>query len=175
MKGEEMRLRRIILLLEVVIVILTIMLSAGVGYAIETDNTLKIIDNEGLMPEQTDFKVQFTGEPKYKGEGVATLKLTGPTTATMNVTELKKVGDSATAIWTIENTSNDLYAEIDTIVTNTNTEYFDVKVTVSDSTLRPKTGKTTVKITVELIKSPINNDEKANISTKIVANPIIYN
>ena len=166
-----MRQERIILLLVIVMVVLSILLITGVGYAVETDNTLKISDNALLSPEQTDFKIAFTGEPTYTGKGVATLKLTGPTTATMNITGLDVIGDSVTATFTIANKSNYIYADIDAKVTNTNTEYFNVTSTLSESTLEPITGKATIKITVELIKLPIDNDENATICTNLVANP----
>lgn len=166
-----MRPERIILLLVVIVVILSILLITGIGYAVETDNTLKISDNALLSPEQSELKIAFTGEPKYTGNGVAILKITGSTTATMNITGLDTVGDSVTAIFTIANKSNDIYAEIYTKVTNTNTEYFKVTSTLSDSIIKPKTGKTTLKITVELIKSPIDNEENTDICTNIFANP----
>lgn len=166
-----MRQERIILLLVAVVIVLSILLITGVGYAVETDNILKISDNALLSPEQSDFKVAFIGEPRYTGKGVATLKLTGPTTATMNITGLEAVGDSVTAIFTIANKSEYIYADIYTKVTNTNTEYFNVTSTLSESTMKPKMGKTTLKITVELIKLPIDNDVKATICTNIFANP----
>lgn len=102
---------------------------------------------------------------------VATFKQTGATTVTMNIIGLKSVGDSVTAIFTIANKSNDIYADIYTKVTNTNTEYFNVTSTFSESKIKPKAGTTTLKITVELIKLPIDNDEKAFICTNIFANP----
>ena len=140
----------------------------------ETDNTLRISENALLAPEQSDFKVAFIGEPTYIGDGDAILKITGDTTATMNITGLKTVGDSVTAIFTIENKSNDIYADIYTEVTNTNTEYFNVTSTLSESRMKPKTGKTILEITVELIKLPIDNDVNAAICTKIFANPRYY-
>lgn len=166
-----MRPKKIILLLEVVVVILTILLTTGVGYAIETDNTLNISEKEVFVAKQSDFKVRFTGEPRYTGKGVAKLNLTGETTATMNISGLKSVGDSLTTIWEIENKSRDLYADINTSVRNTNTEYFNVTSKVSNSILNPKNGKTTIEITVELIKLPIEKDEKADICINITAKP----
>ena len=159
-----MRQEKVILLLVVVMVVLTILLITGVGYAVETDNIL-------LSPEQTDFKIEFCGEPTYNGIGVATLDITGPTTATINVTELGNVGDSITAIFTLANKSSSIYADIYTKVTNTNTEYFNVTSTLSESKIGPQTGKTTIEITVELIKLPIYNDESADICMNIFANP----
>ena len=92
----------------------------------------------------------------------------------MNKTGLKAVGDSIKAIFTIENQSNNIDAEIKTKVTNTNTEFFDVSTSLSEYIINHKEGKSILTITVELIKLPIENDEIAYISTDIIANPI-YN
>lgn len=170
-----MRKERTILLLLVVVIVVSILLMTGVGYAVETDDILIINDNAFFVPEQSEFRIEFTGEPTYTGSGVATLKLTGPTTATMDITELNSVGDSVTAIFTIANKSNYIYADIYAEVTNTNTEYFKVTSTVSENRIEPKTGTTTLKLTVELIKLPVDNDENAAICTNIVANPVDCN
>jgi len=167
-----MRQDRTIILLVIILVVLSILLMTGVGYAAETDSMLKISDNPILLPEQTDFKIEFLGDPKYTGNGVAKLKLTSPTTATMDITGLKKTGDSVTAIFTIANKSNNLHADIYAKVTNTNTEYFKVTSILSESTIKPKVGKTTLKITVELIKLPIDREQKSDINVSVSANPI---
>ena len=166
-----MRQERIILLLVVVVVILSILLITGVGYAVETDNTLKISDNALLAPEQSDFRVGFTGNPTYIGDGVAILKITGPTTATMNITGLDSVGDSVTCIFQIENKSSYLYADIYAQVTNTNSEYFKVTSDISENNIKPRKGTSNIKITVQLIKLPINSVEKTAICVNIFANP----
>lgn len=169
-----MRREKTIILLVVLLVVLLIVLMTGIGYAAETSDALKINDKPLLLSEQSDFKIEFTGEPTYKGKGVAKLKLTGPTSATMNITELNSVGDSVTVRFTIANKSSDLNADIYTKVTNTNTEYFKVTSTLSESTMKPKTGKTILEITVELIKLPIDREQKANIGINISANPRYY-
>lgn len=169
-----MRQERIILLLVVIVIVLSILLVTGVGYAVETENTLKINDNPILLTEQSDFKIEFIGEPTYTGKGVAKLKLTGPTSATMNISELNSVGDSVTAEFTIANQSNNLYADIYVKVTNTNTEYFSVTSILSDSTMQPKKGKAIIKITVKLIKLPIDREQKSNVGINISANPRCY-
>lgn len=166
-----MKQERIILLLVTVVVVLSIILLTGVGYAVETENTLKISDNVLLEPGQSDFMVVFSGEPTYRGKGVAKLNITGTTTATINITELKSVGDSVTAIFTIENKSDYLYADIDAKVSNTNTEYFSVTSRLEESRINPKNGKTTLEINVKLIKLPIYKEEKASICINIFAYP----
>jgi len=125
-----------------------------------------------MTPAQSDFDIEFTGNTSYTGEGKCAVSLTGATTATINISELEHVGDSVTAIFTIANKSNDLFAEIDVKVTNTNTEYFNVTSRLSDTILNARTGITTLEITVELIKLPICNNESANIGASILAKPI---
>ena len=166
-----MRKERIFLLLVTVVIVLSILLITGVGYAVETDNTLKISDKISLEPGQSDFNVEFSGEPTYRGNGLAKLRITGATTATINITELKDVGDSVTAIFTIANKSNYLYADICAEVTNTNTEYFNVTSKLLDSKINPKNGKTTLEIKVQLIKLPIYKEEKSSIYINIFAYP----
>lgn len=169
-----MRQEKIILSLVVLIALLSMMLLTGVGYAAETGKTLKISDNPLLVVEQRDFKIAFSGNPTYIGDGIAILERKGSTTATMNITGLKAVGDSVTAIFTIENQSNNIDAEINTKIFNSNTEFFDVSTSVSEHIINHKGGKAIIKITVELIKLPIEKNETAYISTDITAKPI-YN
>ena len=169
-----MRQEKIILSLVMLLALLSMMLITGVGYAAETEKNLKINDNTLLVSDQNDFKIAFSGNPTYKGDGTVILKITGPTTATMNITGLKAVGDSVTAIFAIENQSNNIDAEIKTKVSNSNTEFFDVSTSVSENIINNKDGKAIIEITVELIKLPIKNTETAQISTKLIAKPI-YN
>ena len=88
-----MRQDRIILLLVVAVVILSALLVTGVVYALETDNII-VSDNPQLTAEQSDFKIEFMGEPTYSGKGVTELKITGSTTAEINVTGLNNVKSS---------------------------------------------------------------------------------
>ena len=64
-----------------------------------------------------------------------------------------------------------MYADISTKITNTNAEYFKVTGILSKSTISPQIGETTLKITVELIKLPIDREQKGNINISISANP----
>lgn len=167
-----MKKETIILLLVIVVFIL---LMTGVGYAVEVDETLIISDNTRLLSEQADFNIEFTGKPTYTGEGAAILTLTGPTSATLDITELNSVGDSVTAVFTIRNNSNDIYADIYTKTKNTNTEYFKVTSTLSKNRITPKKGTATLQVTVELIKTPLNKEEKTDICANIFASPVNFN
>ena len=167
-----MRQEKIILSLVMLVLVLSIILMTGIGYAAETGNTLKISDNPLLILEQDDFKIEFDKNPTYIGDGIAEVKMTGPTNAIIDITDLKEVGDYVTVIFVIENKSNSICADIKTKVTNTNTQFFDTRVSLSESILKPKIGKTILELTVELIRLPIKNDETSYISIDIMANPI---
>ena len=170
-----MRQEKIILSLVMLVVLLSITLITGVGYAAETGNTLKISDTPSLIiEEQDDFKIEFDKNPTYIGDGTAKIEMTGPTNATMDITNLKSVGDYVTVIFVVENKSNSICADITTKTTNTNTEFFDITTSLSESIIKPKTGKTTLEVKIELIKLPIKKEEKSYFSIDIIANPI-YN
>lgn len=169
-----MRQGKVILSLVMLAIVLSIILITRVGYASESGNTIKISDNPLLIEEQDDFKIEFNKNPTYIGDGIAKVKMTGPTNAIIDITNLKEVGDYVTVIFTIENKSKTMCADIITKVTNTNTQFFDVRASLSESILKPKTGKTFLELTVELIRLPIKNDETSYISIDVIANPI-YN
>ena len=166
-----MRQEKIILSLMVFLIILSIFLFTGIGYALETDNLVISDSSNTLMQQSTGFNIAFSKETSFIGTGNAKLEVTGLTTANINISDLKMVGDYVTAIFTIENSSRDIDAELEANVRNTNTEYFKVTSLLSDRTIEAKTGKVTLEITVELIKLPIEREEKTAISTSIVATP----
>lgn len=161
---------RIVLLLVMITVVLLIFLMTGIAYAIETDTILKINDSELLISESPEFKVVFTGEPTYSGNGEAEVFLINDTEATMNITGLKNVGDIVTVMFTVSNKNNDIDVELNTRITNTNTEYFKVTSNLSEEILKSRTGATNLSVMVELLKLPVKNSENTNISIDIIAN-----
>ena len=169
-----MRQEKIFLSLVMLALVLSIILATGVGYATETGNTLKISDKPMLIEEQEDFKIEFNKNPTYLGNGSAKVEITGPTKANIDISNLNAVGDYVTVIFVIENKSNSLDADIKTKVTNTNTQFFDVTTSLSESIIKSKTGKTIMRLTVKLIKLPIEKDETSYISIDVIASPI-YN
>ena len=166
-----MNSEKVILSLVTILVLLAILLVSGVGDAAETDGGIKISDNILTTPTIKDFCVEFSEDVLCYGEGLIQLNITSSTTATINITQLEKAGDLAFAIITIKNKSEYLYADICAEVTNTNKEYFNVEATLSESKINPQNGETKLKISVELIKTPIEKEEKASIGMKISALP----
>lgn len=166
-----MKQQKVIFLLLVITVSLIIALSTGIGYATGFENSLRIEENQMTFPEYNDFRVGFTGNTSYEGNGKAELKTTGPVSGIMNVTGLNKRGDYVIGIFKIKNTSHDLYALLSESFTNSNPEYFDVTVTLTDYDLQPKRGEAELRIKVELIKTPINKPESSRICVYIDATP----
>lgn len=162
-----MKQQKLIFLLLLVTIVLSILLATGIGYA---DN-IEITDERIASPEHSDFKVEFTGKTSYAGDGIADVNITGKTTATMNITGLKKAGDSVTVTFNVKNTSNDFYAVLSKSITNSNTEFFKVTTTFEEDKIGPKGRKTEIHINVKLIKTPIYKDESAVISVKVTATP----
>ena len=88
----------------------------------------------------------------------------------MNVSKLSAKGDTATATYTIENTSADLSAVLSATTTNSNTEYFKVTQNIAKATIGHG-ETTTITVTVELIKTPIIDGIESTIGVIIDANP----
>ena len=160
-----------------VILVLAIVLVA-VGFAAIQTVSLNIEDSSAqATPDQSNFTVNFTGTPTTSGSGTTTAKIseTDALKATMNVTGLTAKGDTATATFEIENTSADLSAALSVVdpITNTNTEYFDVTYNIADPVIgvNETKSKTTITVTVELIKTPITQDETTTIGLTINAEP----
>ena len=166
------REKTILSLVIILFMILLILFATGIGYAAQSDNILETESYEYFSWYRTDFNVVFSGQPTYKGNGLAEVEITGHRTAIFNITELNKVGDFVTVIFTLENQSSNMDAEISVDIINTNTEYFKVTSRVENSKISSRNGKTTVEVEVELIKLPIGGDEKSDIGIKILAEQI---
>lgn len=153
--------------------IVVAVLALGIAYAAITSVTLNVNGNVTATPDQGNFKIAFdnvNNKPTFSGTGAATLTIVDGTHATMEVTGLTKVGDAMTATFTINNTSDDISADLVATPSNDNTEYFTVTATLGATTIGPKTGTTTVTVQVECIKTPIV-EQKATIGVAIVATP----
>lgn len=163
-------------ILTAVVVFLAVVLVA-VGYAAITSVNLKISGSAKAEGQQTNFSVEFTGTPTTGGDGTttATLSTTDKKAATMNVTGLTAKGEKATATFTVKNTSADLSANLAATATNDNETYFKVTYAIANPTTIAKDGTTTITVTVELLKTPIQETEAeltANIEVLLTATPV---
>ena len=167
MRGREAKVVGGVLLLAVILV--------AIAYAAITNVTLNINGTSKSQANQTNFVVQFVGEPTTGGKGTttATIDKSKRTEGTVNVEGLTAKGDTATATFTVQNSSQDLSADLTAKATSSNEDYFEVRCKIDDTTL--KAGATTkLTVTVELLKTPIDEtkeDLSTNIGVSITAEP----
>ena len=156
-------------------VLLLAVILVAIAYAAITNVTLNINGTSKSQANQTNFVVQFVGEPTTGGKGTttATINTAKRTEGTMNVEGLTAKGDTATATFTVQNSSQDLSADLTAKATSSNEDYFEVRCKIDDTTL--KAGATTkLTVTVELLKTPIDEtkeDLSTNIGVSITAEP----
>lgn len=144
----------------IIILIIIAMLFIGKAYA-----TPSIIGN------QMEFKVRFSGNAIISNKEKVKASITNETNATINVTGLTMKENIETVSYIVQNTSRDLYADLSVNTTNNNKEYFNVTTALDKNSLsNGEATKITVKI--ELLKEPINVEEKAVIGIQLKAIPI---
>lgn len=154
------------------LILLLAVLMLGIGYAAMSNITLNIGGSASAIVEDENFKVKFTGTPEVSSSDV-TATITDDHNATLNVTGLSAKGDKVTATYTIENASEDLSASVAVpTITNSNEDYFTVTTDMSTSQTLAAGGNTTVTVTVELVKTPVDADQTADIKVSLVASPV---
>ena len=148
------------------VLVLAIILVA-VAYAAITSTQLNINGTGNATTNQSNFKVEFIGTPTTGGKGTttATIDSSVKTNGTVTVNGLTAKGDEATATYTVKNLSADLSADLSAKATSSNEEYFEVLCTLEKTTLKAQ-EETTLKVTVRLLKTPID-ETKENLKTDI--------
>ena len=148
------------------VLVLAIILVA-VAYAAITSTQLNINGTGNATANQSNFKVEFIGTPTTGGKGTttATIDSSVKTNGTVTVNGLTAKGDEATATYTVKNLSADLSADLSAEATSSNEEYFEVLCTLEKTTLKAQ-EETTLKVTVRLLKTPID-ETKENLKTDI--------
>ena len=155
------------------LILLVAVLMLGIGYAAMSNITLNITGSASATVNDENFNVHFTGTPTVSDENIVTATITDDTKATITVDSLASKGDKVTATYTIENSSEDLSASIAIpTIANSNEEYFNVTTDMDAATTVIANGTTTVTVTVELIKTPIDADQTADITVSLVASPV---
>ncbi len=156
-------------------VVLLAIIMMAIAYAAITNVTLNIKGTGDAQANKDNFIVEFIGEPTTGGKGttVATIDKSKRTEGTIEVTGLTAKGDTATATYTVQNSSQDLSADLTAKATSSNEDYFEVRCKIDDTTL--KAGATTeLTVTVELLKTPIDETKEnlnADIGVSITAEP----
>ncbi len=158
--------------------VLVAVLILGIGYAAIQNITLNITGSAEGTASDANFGVKFakettTDKSEVTNESAATVKaeVTGYLAATLTVEGVSAKGDTVTATYTVQNTSADLSADLSVSATNDNEEYFSVEPKLGKKSI--KAGEaTTLVVTVELLKTPITNDETATIGIQLKAVPV---
>ena len=156
------------------VLLITIILVA-VAYAAITNVELNINGVGNAQAKQENFKVEFIGTPSTSGKGTttATISESDKTKGTVNVTGLTAKGDEATATYTVKNLSSDISADLTAEATSSNQTYFEVICSLEKTTLKAQ-EETTLKVTVRLLKTPIDEtkeDLNSDIEVTLTAEP----
>ena len=156
------------------ILLVAIMLVA-VAYAAITNVGLNINGVGNAQAKQENFNVEFVGTPSTSGKGTttATISSDDKTQGSVNVTGLTAKGDEAVAIYTVKNLSSDISADLTAEATSSNQTYFEVICSLEKTTLKAQ-EETTLKVTVRLLKTPIDEtkeDLNSDIDVTLTAEP----
>lgn len=152
--------------------LLALVLVLGVGYAVVSNVNLNITGTATVA--DSTLNVKFTGTPVTGGKGTTTATIADDAlAATIKVEGLTKVGDTATATYTILNNESDLNAKITEVeISNDKTNYFEVTTSLTEAGLPIESGRTgEVTVTVKLVKMPVETIS-ANIGVKLLATPV---
>ena len=158
-------------------ILFLIVIFMGIGYAVISNVTLTINGSASATANPENFKVYFTAQ-NTKGDAETTVT-SESITATVNFNGLSSKGDSKYAILEIENGSTDIVAGSVTVeVTSTKPEVFKPTAVIcnQDGTEVTNTelavgAKTYVKVSTELLKTIVGEDETGTITATITATP----
>ena len=156
-------------------ILLVAIILVAVAYAAITNVELNINGVGSAQAKQENFKVEFIGTPSTSGKGTttATISESDKTKGTVNVTGLTAKGDEATATYTVKNQSSDISADLTAEATSSNQTYFEVICSLEKTTLKAQ-EETTLKVTVRLLKTPIDEtkeDLNSDIDVTLTAEP----
>ena len=167
MVGKNTRLVGGVLLVAIILV--------AVAYAAITNVELNINGVGSAQAKQENFKVEFTGTPTTSGKGTttATIQSDDKAKGSVKVTGLSAKGDEAVATYTVKNLSSDISADLTAEATSSNQTYFEVICSLEKTTLKAQ-EETTLKVTVRLLKTPIDEtkeDLNSDIDVTLTAAP----
>ena len=156
-------------------VLLVAIILVAVAYAAITNVELNINGVGSAQAKQENFKVEFIGTPSTSGKGTttATINSDDKTQGNVNVTGLTAKGDEAIATYTVKNLSSDISADLTAEATSSNQTYFEVICSLEKTTLKAQ-EETTLKVTVRLLKTPIDEtkeDLNSDIDVTLTAEP----
>lgn len=156
-----------------IIGLLIAILMLAVGYAATTTIPL-IITGTGTVSENPNgYEVKFIEVSSMTGDGIKNATIIDDTHATINVSGLQRTGEKATFNYVVKNTSSEAINAVlnSPTIVNDNETYFRVTANVNAPTTIAVGEATTISVTVEAIKTPVGNDQTANINITVNASP----
>lgn len=149
--------------------LLVAVLFLGIGYAAITSVNFQIQGTATATVDSAQFQVDFIEDAATVTKvGSNSLEVTdakriAPQTASFTATGFKAAGDKITVTYTVENKSEDLDAKLGGLtvnLANNNDGFFTAVANYGNggTRLTAKGGRTTVTVTVELVKTPIGED-----------------
>lgn len=155
----------------IMLVVLIAIMLLGIGYAAIQNITLNIGGTANADPSQANFSVKFTGTPVVSDTSKVEATITDNVNATINVEGLTNKGEIVTAEYLVQNASEDLSTDLVVESSNSNEEYFLIQTKIGKTSLSAG-EETTVIITVELIKVPIEEKVTSTIGVTLTAKPV---
>lgn len=155
----------------VIIMLLVAVMLLGIGYAAIQNITLNINGTASADPTQSNFSVKFSGTPTVSDISKVNAEITDDVNATIQIEGLTSKGDIETAEYVVQNVSEDLSTNLIVETSNSNEEYFAIDATLAKTSLVAGES-TTLLITVELIKTPIEEEVISTIGINLTAEPV---
>lgn len=159
--------------------LLALVLVLGVGYAVVSNVDLTIGGSASV--EEADLKVSFKSVEVDKTSANENIEVNNTVTdgAIADTFTISKMAlnDEVVLTYTVQNKETDVAAtltEKDGItISNDNEEYFSATSEIVDSNIPANGGTTTVKVTVKLIKTPVeSSDSSASFDLTLNAAPV---
>ena len=153
-----------------------LILVLGVGYAAVSSITLEFGGTAGVKTENLKVDIASATDTST-GAAVVEHTLTECSkTASFTITDMV-LNEEVTVTYTIHNHETDVNAKLteDTALTNSNPDYFSASYEIVNADvpamIGTNPGTTTVKVTVKMIKTPLDGKDSTNISFKLDAAP----
>lgn len=153
----------------ITLLLIIALLCLGIAYAAIDGVHLEISGNVSATASDSNFNVEFTGEPLKTGDGTITATASG-TNGTINVSGLTTKDQTATVTYTIKNSSpTNLKANLTKSLDYDKTDWFEVTADLADTSIE-KEGTTTLTVTVKLKKTPITTADEEDATDTITIN-----
>ena len=159
--------------------IIIAVLLLGVGYAAMSGKTLYVNDSTATIAvDDNNFNVVFKTAATFSNTGVGTVVFNrvDDQHVEFTLTGFTKKGDTETITLPFRNDSETLKAALENdVITNSDGNYFRVTATSLAGTLLTEKGTdgddANLVITVEALKTPVEEDITTTISATLKANP----